>query len=158
MTYWPISSPSVFAATKHTNPARTHVSDDGAGHKQPGQGQGGSDDGSQPQVEDESLTTEKSGLEEKNGAQPRKTSGSAQLAEDDIHGEIIAIRVTRSGHMFATLTKSTLTIWQTKARCHYCSIGLLLIVYVAYSRPSLRIAIRTISTDVRPKYRHSSSS
>ena len=29
MTYWPISSPSVFAATKNTNPERTPVSHDG---------------------------------------------------------------------------------------------------------------------------------
>jgi hypothetical protein len=42
--------------------------------------------------------------------------GHEQLVEDDVSGEIIGIKVTRSGHMFATITWSTLTIWQTKVR------------------------------------------
>lgn len=91
MTYWPISSPSIFAATKHPNPERTRVSNDGVKDSGPNRG-------SQSQA----------AVKEKEGA-------SDQSIEDDIHGEIIAIRVTRSGHMFATLTRTTLTIWQTKA-------------------------------------------
>ncbi|KAJ4367434.1 WD40 repeat protein [Neocucurbitaria cava] len=102
MTYWPISSPSVFAATKHTNPERTHVSHDGVERKQ------------QSQVEDETPTQGRSGVQEKNGIRLQQQSASEQSAEDDIHGKMIAIRVTRSGQMFATLTHSTLTIWQTK--------------------------------------------
>lgn len=91
MTYWPISSPSVFAATKHTNAEHAVVSHDGVEHKE---------------AEDETLAHDTTG--------PAKSSGP-QGAEDDIHGEILAIRATRSGHMFATLTRSTLTVWQTKA-------------------------------------------
>lgn len=117
MTYWPISSPSVFAATKHTNPERTHVSHDGVKRKQ------------QSQVEDETPTQGKSGVEEKNGTRLQQQSASGQSAEDDIYGKMIAIRVTRSGQMFATLTHSTLTIWQTKARLCFCSMGLLLMVH-----------------------------
>ncbi|KAF1841007.1 RIC1-domain-containing protein [Cucurbitaria berberidis CBS 394.84] len=114
MTYWPISSPSVFAATKHTNPERTRLSHDGVEHKQPGERHGESDQSPQSRVDDETSTQGKSGVGKKDGAHLQKQSGSEQSAEDDIHGKIISLRVTRSGHMFATLTRSTLTIWQTK--------------------------------------------
>lgn len=79
MTYWPISSPSVFAASKETRTQPTPVSHDGADE----------DDG----------------------------QGGVQHAEDDMAGEMVAMEVTRSGHLFATITRSTLTIWQTKAGC-----------------------------------------
>jgi RAB6A-GEF complex partner protein 1 len=36
--------------------------------------------------------------------------------EGDIAGEILGLRVTRNGSMFATITRGTLTIWQTKVR------------------------------------------
>ena len=115
MTYWPISSPSVFAATKHTNPERTRVSHDGVEHKQPNTPHGGPGASLQAGVEDEKSMQGGSGVEEKDG-QTEPRSELDQVVEDDIHGQIIAVRVTRSGHMFATLTRSTLTIWQTKAR------------------------------------------
>lgn len=56
-------------------------------------------------------------VEEREAAerQPQQSQQS-QLPEDDISGEIIAIRVTRSERMFATITRTTLTIWQTKVR------------------------------------------
>jgi hypothetical protein len=100
MTYWPISSPSIFAATKHTNPERTRVSNDGVKDSGP-------NGDSQSQVEDATA--------EGQVAVKEKERASDQPIEDDIHGDIIAVRVTRSGHMFATLTRTTLTIWQTKA-------------------------------------------
>ncbi|RII22308.1 hypothetical protein CUC08_Gglean000231 [Alternaria sp. MG1] len=102
MTYWPISSPSVFAATKRTDPGRAHNSHDGAEHQQPGEQD--ADKPSQTHPGDGASAQSKSEVEDKNGAS----------VEDDIHGTIIAIRVTRSGHMFATLTRTTLTVWQTK--------------------------------------------
>ena len=122
MTYWPISSPSVFAATKETRSQPTPVSHDGA------------DDATDSSAADseertESETSEKSeagdgiedkGTEEQSQSQPQpqlqQPKENGQGAEDDITGEILAIKVTRSGHMFATITRSTLTIWQTKAR------------------------------------------
>lgn len=114
MTYWPISSPSVFAATKHTNPSRTRVSNDGVANGQDEARCGGLDGGSQLEAEDET-STQGEGVVKEEKAHPLQQRVSGQFVEDDIHGEIIAIRVTRSGHMFATLTRTTLTIWQTKA-------------------------------------------
>ncbi|KAF2471953.1 RIC1-domain-containing protein [Lindgomyces ingoldianus] len=87
MTYWPICSPSVFAATKQTRPGSPQTSDDGV---QPDQ--------------------------EPHGGESDETS------EDDVSGEMIGIKVTRSGHMFATITRSTLTIWQTKPTAVLASV------------------------------------
>ncbi|KAH9865489.1 hypothetical protein J1614_009074 [Plenodomus biglobosus] len=114
MTYWPISSPSVFAATKHTNHERTNVSHDGLERKETAEQHNGLVNGSHGPVKDETSTQGDGKAERTNGAHQPQQGASKQLVEDDIHGEIIAIRVTRSGHVFATLTRSTLTIWQTK--------------------------------------------
>jgi hypothetical protein len=120
MTYWPISSPSVFAATKNTNLERTPISHDGTDEVS----QSGRDDTSEGETAstDETGDTESIGgkyaegevKEEGKEQGSRQTSSLDGFAEDDVHGEIIAIRVTRSGQLFATLTRTTLTIWQTK--------------------------------------------
>ena len=126
MTYWPLSSPSVFAATKQTLPdlVRTHISDDGAPaeREEPNEEQdGATDDGKQGSVAGSEVTEgdncssgEELPLKEK-GNGPRLRQHGTQLPEEDVSGEIIGIKVTRSGHMFATITRATLTIWQTKA-------------------------------------------
>lgn len=107
MTYWPISSPSVFAATKYTNHDRTHVSHDGVEHNPV-------DDVSKAGVKEDTVVEDKSEKLIGDDGLARQPAVSQHSAEEDIHGEIIAIRVTRSGQLFATLTRSTLTIWQTK--------------------------------------------
>lgn len=123
MTYWPISSPSVFAATKHTAHERTLVSRDGLECKQTGEDGNDLTNGSYVIVPGESSTQKSDGLVD-NGAQQPQHNTSDQLVEDDVHGEIIAIRVTRNGHVFATLTRTTLTIWQTKACFLLCQLRL----------------------------------
>jgi hypothetical protein len=60
------------------------------------------------------LQSRKQGLETQ--LHPQRPAQGEHVAEDDITGDIVAIKVTRSGHLFATITRSTLTIWQTKAR------------------------------------------
>lgn len=142
MTYWPISSPSVFAATKHANPESTRVSNDGVEA-----GQDERDGSPQKQAGDEAAQQGVNGAKEE---RPPHRRASEQAVEDDINGEIIAIRVTRSGHMFATLTRSTLTIWQTKACLRSCAVGLLLIRSIANRCPSLCSALRAVGQDIRP--------
>lgn len=132
MTYWPISAPSVYAASKQKLPeACIATSDDGVRHPgqlqtHPGASYGDAQDedpestesSADPVTEDEDDGAKQrqrrmDDNEEKSTATkdvPPKESSS----EEDISGEIIGIRVTRSGHMFATITHSTLTIWQTK--------------------------------------------
>lgn len=120
MTYWPISSPSVFAATKETKTKATPVSHDGTK---------GADDATDSSGTESEQRTERdvfarpqagAGVAETGSteaqAHPPTPSEGEHLAEEDIAGDILAVKVTRSGHMFATITRSTLTIWQTKAR------------------------------------------
>jgi len=120
MTYWPISSPSVFAATKHKSTEQLRVSNDGIedGVRR-GETNGGI--GSQTQCK----TSQHDGEEtnEKDSVRTQQPRVPSQLVEDDIDGEIVAVRVTRSGHMFATLTRTTLTIWHTKACLLVCAVG-----------------------------------
>jgi hypothetical protein len=119
MTYWPISSPSVFAATKETSTHATAVSHDGADDADD------ATDGSVATLEertesDRSAESEAGGRVGDQGLEtqlhPQRPAQGEHVAEDDITGDIVAIKVTRSGHLFATITRSTLTIWQTKAR------------------------------------------
>ena len=157
MTYWPISSPSVFAATKHTTSDRTIVSDDGIESTQKN---GKPDTGPPAGTDDE--TSAQNGheikeIEGENGTNILQKSASAQSIEDDLHGNIIAVRVARSGHMFATLTRSTLTIWQTKVCITCSSIDPLLILDVAYGRSSFRSALGTVIENIRPQHRRPSA-
>jgi hypothetical protein len=147
MTYWPISSPSVFATSKHTPHDRTHVSHDGVEDD-------ASNGTSQSQVEAETAVRD-GRVKDEEQAPPQAQPASNSVIEDNIHGQVIAIRVTRSGHMFATLTRSTLTIWQTKAGLQFCATGLLLIRYVADRCAGLCLTLGAVGQDVWSQYRHS---
>ncbi|KAK1915376.1 hypothetical protein P3342_003185 [Pyrenophora teres f. teres] len=114
MTYWPISSPSVFAATKRTEQGRTHISHDGVEHKQSDEKHDGSGAATTTQTNNKTSTEKENVTKETKDTQLLQGTAANQPVEEDIHGTIIAIRVTRSGHMFATLTRTTLTVWQTK--------------------------------------------
>lgn len=124
MTYWPISSPSVFAATKNTNLERIPVSHDGTGQESQSEEDGAYKAGVTNEINDDILENGIERLKEEErgqrGQEEQKLSINDQLAEDDVHGNIVAIRVTRSGQLFATITRTTLTIWQTKV----CSLFL----------------------------------
>jgi len=113
MTYWPISSPSVFAATKNTNVERTPVSHDGT--DQASHSDSASETESTNKTDDDvSIRGSGEVKEEYSKQESPQTNNVEQFAEEDVQGEIITIRVTRSGQSFATLTRTTLTIWQTK--------------------------------------------
>jgi hypothetical protein len=126
MTYWPISSPSVFAASKPTSAEQTRVSSDGIEDVQHESGYGGVNGGTESQIETETetITQGTAEVKEEDGARPQQRRASSQLVDDDIHGDIVAVRVTRSGHLFATLTRTTLTVWQTKACLFLYLVGI----------------------------------
>jgi hypothetical protein len=126
MTYWPISSPSVFAASKPTSAEQTRVSSDGIEDVQHESGYGGVNGGTESQIETETETVTQGTAEvkEEDRARPQQRRASSQLVDDDIHGDIVAVRVTRSGHLFATLTRTTLTVWQTKACLFLYLVGI----------------------------------
>lgn len=145
MTYWPISSPSIFAASKSTYAEPTRVSHDGLEEVQSETG------GETPEHREGEA-------KEKNDAPIVQEHISSQLVEEDINGDIVAARITRSGHVFATLTRTTLTVWQTKACLSPYSMTYLLMMYAAYSGTSFRSALRTIPKNIWSQYRRSTSS
>ncbi|KAL5462455.1 hypothetical protein PMIN06_001603 [Paraphaeosphaeria minitans] len=122
MTYWPISSPSVFAATKETRSRATAVSHDGADDA-PDSSVADSEERTKSEILEKSETGDGVGEKgiEAHLHSPTPTGGE-HVAEDDITGDMLAINVTRSGHMFATITRSTLTIWQTKPTAVLASV------------------------------------
>jgi hypothetical protein len=93
------------------------VSSDGIEDVQHEPGHGGANGATKSQTEAETETITQGTVEVNEGdrAPPQQRRTSSQLVDDDIHGDIVAVRVTRSGHLFATLTRTTLTVWQTKA-------------------------------------------
>lgn len=157
MTYWPISSPSVFAATKRTDLGRSRVSSDGVERKQLGDQDAGPDNGSAAHSEKEKAAKETRGVEENGNDQLSRAAARGQQVEDDIHGTIVAVRVTRNGHLFATLTRTTLTVWQTKVSIDRVLGRHVLIDDAAYCCFGLRTPLRTIRQNIWPEYRCPSS-
>ena len=159
MTYWPISSPSVFAATKNTNLERAPISHDGTDEAS----QSGQDDASEVEstneTDDDTSTRGSEGVDEEGKEQKaRRTSSPEQFAEDDVHGEVVAIRVTRSGQLFATLTRTTLTIWQTKVRSFLPCNRTSLIWSQAHRYPCFSSTLAAIVEDLWPEHRRPTSS
>jgi hypothetical protein len=102
------------------------VSSDGIEDVQHESGYGGVNGGTESQIETETETITQGTAEvnEEDRARPQQRRASSQLVDDDIHGDIVAVRVTRSGHLFATLTRTTLTVWQTKACLFLYMVGI----------------------------------
>lgn len=130
MTYWPISSPSVYAAsTQKLSEERSSTSHDGAesvggpetGHHK--EHQVAREDNGHAVTEDLETNAPGGGKVEQGKQQTEKgdSEKAFEQPEEDVSGNIIGIKSTRSGHMFATITQSTLTIWQTKV--FLCSTG-----------------------------------
>jgi hypothetical protein len=133
--YWPVGGPRVYSTTR--NPQNDHsvdISDDGLGTdrvKTELGSNGGLEEAEKREelevveegVNDDELegdtangtigydTSERPGLDKIEG-RSIKNASERVLAE-----KIIALRLSRSGHMFASITKSTITIWQTKVSC-----------------------------------------
>jgi hypothetical protein len=125
--YWPIGAPRIYAATKHgRNGEQQTTSDDGSTtptlrNKSLDKGQNGDSalDG------DELDDAQSNGSQQKEPARRKsevavaseasKSNGIfSNEAEEDAGGQIVGIAVARNGHMFISITNSTLTVWQTK--------------------------------------------
>jgi hypothetical protein len=142
--YWPIGAPRIYAASKQelaTN--KTSTSHDGlednsqtpnvrdstngtAIHNLDGDDE---DDEDEEEVEEaESVNDEKPNGNIQSASASEASDGenlpavdalesngtSPQALDEDPGGVIVGLKVTRSGHMFATITQATLTVWQTK--------------------------------------------
>jgi RAB6A-GEF complex partner protein 1 len=127
--YWPIGAPRIYAATKHErDDEQQTTSDDGSTtptlrNKSLERGQNG--DSALNDDEEDTEQAHSHGSKQKEptprksevaaGKEASKSNGTfSDDAEKDPGGQIVGIAVARSGHMFITITSSTLTVWQTK--------------------------------------------
>lgn len=130
--FWPIGSPRVYATSQRQLPRERHItSNDGVNSEAPPAAVNGKRhetapayadaDAAQPKPLGDNAEHDAPVTQGPNGSAPQAsstTNGAVQGtdAETDVDGEIIALRVARNGQLFATITRSTLTIWQTKVR------------------------------------------
>lgn len=132
--FWPIGSPRVYATSqRQLPPERRITSDDGVNSQPPPAAVNGkhhepeSAHAAQLRPADDDTECDATVTQGPNGSAPQTSSaanGSLQGndAETDVDGEIIALRVARNGQLFATITRSTLTIWQTKPTAVLASV------------------------------------
>ncbi|KAK5137402.1 hypothetical protein LTR08_008980 [Meristemomyces frigidus] len=106
--YWPIGAPKIYALSKHATSGTNVVhSDDGI--EQHGDARGGTrEPGEDTHVRDNG--TDSVGTERQNGDGGSNPGQDAQLLDK----HILAAKVSRSGSIFVTITRSTVTVWQTK--------------------------------------------
>lgn len=173
--YWPIGLPRIYAASSSkTRQARIFESNDDAESRE-------ISDESYSQLGDESITSE-SAIEEAELKPPlltpatpltpnikrvdhdaqHQTSLNHSDAIDNVFDRsfgqaekepILALRISRTGHLFATITATTLTIWQAKASSYLVPYLLLLTNdYKAYSDSSSCHTLPVLSKDLWVKH------
>ena len=132
--YWPIGAPRIYAASDNRIPKdRAFESGGGANTQQPGSsdsvnavgttdgaGSSGTDVGNR-EVERTTSREDREQDDEKSShlKQPLENGlnwGGLQAPSSGVSGGIIGLRVSRNGLMFATITTTILTIWQTRVR------------------------------------------
>lgn len=110
--YWPIGPPKAYALSKHRAPEaplQSHGGSEKSGEEE--------DSKSASDVEEHGANglpdpAEKGTAEDETELDGRSANGSA--AEHKNNEETLAAKVSRGGSVFATITKSRLTVWQTK--------------------------------------------
>lgn len=111
--YWPLGAPNVYALSKRSSEkANTITSDDGVDRNEPSTSTEGSESsGSQQQ----------NGLPNVSVNDGEAGNGSVDHAHEDEH-EIISTKISRGGGIFVTITRSSLTVWQTKPTVALASV------------------------------------
>ena len=122
--YWPIGSPNVYALTKHAHIPRTTTSNDGLGDENGGNGITNGAEGSESSVAESEDGEENSASEASSQAQSVSNDlvgihTNPAIADDE---EILATKVSRGGTIFATITRATLTVWQTRPTVALASV------------------------------------
>jgi len=133
--YWPIGTPKAFATCNNIAPASIYVSHDGTPNPSspnlaspnllapPNERLQGphADEGDDlaPKTPLTPITPAVRSIEHEDfgGAAEAPYSGHADVPRAIATKEpILALRVSRSGHIFAVITSTTMTLWQTKVR------------------------------------------
>lgn len=134
--YWPIGAPRIYAASSsRATRSRIIESDDDAETRENTEGSGSllnapslesegrSDDGlgppsaaSTPPVTPGIKPVEQLDPQRRLSARPplQETSSYSFASESPDKEPLLALRISRTGHLFAVITATSLTIWQTK--------------------------------------------
>ncbi|KAK8196793.1 WD40 repeat protein [Zalaria obscura] len=107
--YWPIGAPRIYAASKHPTSGNSAISEDGL------------QEDTRSRTPSETVTRDGNNGD---GAPPSLTPDHEESLEDEEgnragidepnHQEIVGVQIARSGLLFATITRSSLSIWQVK--------------------------------------------
>lgn len=110
--YWPIGAPRIYAASKREL-GRVLVDDKDATTEQLDLQVPSTSDGEASKADQEYEPV----LPKRPSKRPTllKEAASVEGRDDKIGEEIIAVRLSRSGHLFVTVTSTALSVWQTKA-------------------------------------------
>jgi hypothetical protein len=136
--YWPIGAPRIYAASNQKEPNRQvfHSDDDADNHgnneRRSSRASASRSSSYAAQDEDElasellpPLTPLTPGIKPvEHDAQRRLSTRSTGNLEDDLEDRIaqaekspiLSLKISRSGHLFAVITSTSLTIWQTKVK------------------------------------------
>ena len=108
--YWPVGTPKVYALSKHsTSNTQALLSDDGVGDIAEGSEPSSSSGIGQSSSSHSEDDSHDSGSDAQNGK--GRDVAAEVLAREN---EILAARISRGGSVFCTITRSSLTVWQTK--------------------------------------------
>lgn len=117
--YWPIGPPKAYALSKRKTtplPVRSH---DGLGETR--EEEGGTE-GSGEQEEEDGANGELNTHDDEDDASHGHSTGDLSMTGSVRDEEILAAKVSRGGSVFATITRSQLTVWQTKPAVALASV------------------------------------
>jgi hypothetical protein len=116
--YWPVGAPKIYAASNHElarSPKRDEKTDDPA--DTPASAADGDDGAGTAENGGTGAKKSDARSSKKSRSSDPSSRGVDQLAlkrDEHVGGEIIGVRLGRNGYLFATITRCTLTVWQTK--------------------------------------------
>ncbi|KAI0530410.1 DUF1339 domain protein [Xylaria digitata] len=161
--YWPIGTPRIYATTTAHPPSRSNslvISNDGLPTGTPADSASLSSSSESAAAKDKELNPEELDAVPLTPATPYIRSiehdtskfgsakagihylGASDPAVVPVGEPIVALKVSRTGHLFAVITASTLTIWQTKPT--------VVLAVVVRSDPSMRAYGPSIDLLIRP--------
>ncbi|KAK3716367.1 WD40 repeat protein [Vermiconidia calcicola] len=118
--YWPIGAPKVYAISKHATSHEVNRSNDGLGN-----GAESSEPSTSSSTGDREASIEDEGESGNTGGSQKEPDGTPAIQQEDLvprESEIVDAKVSRGGTIFATITRSGITIWQTKPTVALASV------------------------------------
>lgn len=117
--YWPIGPPKAYALSKRKTipiPARSHDGLEGSREEE------GGAEGSGEQEDEDGVNGDLNTHGDEDDTSHGSSTGDISVPGSARDEEILAAKVSRGGSVFATITRSQLTVWQTKPAVALASV------------------------------------